>query len=74
MLETLLKRLNLNKTLEAALRGYIYFRVNDKIFFLYNSALKERKSISESKHVVTFDGYHIFKGWKSFYYSTRSIF
>lgn len=54
----------MNKTIEAILRGYVLFRVNERHFFLYNSALAARKAV---KGDVDFIGLHIFKGWQTFY-------
>lgn len=54
----------MNKTLEALLRGYVRFDVNGKRFWLYNTALAERKSIDGN---VRFSGFNIFKGWRIFY-------
>lgn len=54
----------MNKTIEALLRGYVLFNVNDKRFLRYNSALAERKSIPGN---VEFTGLHIFKGWRAFF-------
>lgn len=55
----------MNKTLEAMIRGYLFFEVNGKRFWLYNSALAERKSWKGS---VYFRGFHAIKGWRTFYY------
>ena len=54
----------MNKTLEALLRGYIFFDVNGARFYKYNSALARRK---ETTGDVYFKGWHIFKGWRGFY-------
>lgn len=54
----------MNKSLEAFLRGYIYFKVNDKKFLLYNSALQYRKTVKDE---VIFIGFHIIKAWQCFY-------
>ena len=54
----------MNKSIEALLRGYVLFDVNGKRFFLYNSALTERKATLGD---VEFAGLHIFKGWQTFY-------
>ena len=35
----------MNKTLEAMLRGYLFFRVNNKYFVTYTPAREYRKSI-----------------------------
>jgi hypothetical protein len=56
----------MNKTLEAMLRGYLFFRVNDKYFATYTPAQQYRKTIT--KGLVVFDGYHIIKGWQGFFY------
>ena len=55
----------MNKTLEAILRGYLYFRVNDDYYLTYNKAREKRLSTTTN---VSFDGLHIFKGWTCFYY------
>jgi hypothetical protein len=61
----------MNKTLEAILRGYLFFQVNDKYFLTYTPAREHRKTLSDSKikRDINFKGYHIFKGWVTFYYS-----
>jgi len=56
----------MNKTLEAILRGYIRFRVNDQYFLTYTPAQTFRKTITHGP--IAFEGYHIFKGWQGFYY------
>jgi hypothetical protein len=56
----------MNKTLEAMVRGYLFFRVNDRYFLRYTPAQQYRKSIT--KGLLTFEGYHIVKGWRGFYY------
>lgn len=53
------------KTIEAILRGYLFFRVNGERFWLYNNAREKRKSINGN---VAFEGYHIWKGWTGFFY------
>jgi hypothetical protein len=70
MIEKETKGNKMNKSLEAFFRGYIYFDVNDEKFFLYNSALKRRKSIDDA---VSFTGYSIFKGWRTFYLRTGHL-
>lgn len=45
----------MNKTIEAFLRGYIFFKVNDKVFFRYNSALAEIKSIDGNVNFIGFN-------------------
>ena len=54
------------KTLEAMLRGYLFFRVNDKYFATYTSARKYRKTIETGD--LSFEGYHIVKRWQGFFY------
>ena len=54
----------MNKSLEAALRGYILFDVNGKRFWRYNTALAQRKATTGD---VAFNGLHIFKGWVCFF-------
>jgi hypothetical protein len=54
------------KTLEAILRGYLFFRVNDKYFATYTPAQQYRKTIT--KGLIKFEGYHIWKGWTGFFY------
>ena len=56
----------MNKTLEAMLRGYIFFRVNDKYFMTYAPAQRYRTTIT--KGLIKFEGYHIWKGWTGFFY------
>lgn len=60
----------MNKTIEAWLRGYVFFRVNGRGFYRYNSAnayaeilQTEDDSIRVS---VSFTGFHVFKGWRTF--------
>jgi hypothetical protein len=56
----------MNKTLEAFLRGYLFFDVNGKKFFTYNAAREERvRTVGD----VEFKGWHIFKGWRCFFLS-----
>ena len=56
----------MNKTLEAMLRGYLFFRVNDKYFVTYTPAREYRKSIETGE--LSFEGYHIWKRWQGFFY------
>ncbi len=56
----------MNKTLEAILRGYLFFRVNDKYFMTYTPAQRYRKTIT--KGLIKFEGYHIVKRWRGFFY------
>lgn len=58
----------MNKTLEALLRGYLFFDVNGKKFFTYNAARAERVATVGD---VEFIGWHIFKGWRCFYKTVR---
>jgi hypothetical protein len=53
------------KSLEALIRGYLFYRVNGERFWIYNSARNKRISIEGN---VAFEGYHIFKGWTGFFY------
>ena len=55
----------MNKTLEAMVRGYLFFRVNDKYFMTYTPAQQYRTTITGP---VSFEGYHIVKGWRGFFY------
>jgi hypothetical protein len=55
----------MNKTLEAIFRGYVRFRVNDQYFNTYIPAQKHRTTITGP---VSFEGYHIVKGWRGFFY------
>ena len=55
------------KNIEAALRGYVLFRVNGIMFFLYSMALRQRKATLGN---VEFTGLHIFKGWRTFFIRT----
>jgi len=59
------------KTLEAMLRGYLFFRVNDKYFATYTPAQRYRTTITEG--LVVFDGYHIVKGWQGFFCGYKVI-
>jgi len=56
----------MNKTLEAMLRGYLFFRVNGKYFMTYTPAREYRKSIETGD--LSFEGYHIVKRWQGFFY------
>ena len=56
----------MNKTLEAMLRGYLFFRVNDKYFMTYTPAQRYRTTIETGK--LSFEGYHIWKKWQGFFY------
>lgn len=56
----------MNKTIVALFRGYLFFKVNNNFFILYNSALAYKRSISISSP-VEFLGFHIFKQWQTFY-------
>ena len=58
--------IRMNKTLEAMLRGYLFFRVNDKYFATYTPAQQYRKTIT--KGLIKFEGYHIWKRWTGFFY------
>ena len=48
------------------LRGYLFFRVNDKYFMTYTPAQKYRTTIETGD--LSFEGYHIWKRWQGFYY------
>ena len=61
----------MNKTLEAIVRGYLFFRVNDKYFMTYTPAQQYRKSIETGE--LYFEGYHIWKRWQGFFYRTERI-
>jgi hypothetical protein len=54
------------KTLEAMLRGYLFFRVNDKYFMAYTPAQRYRTTIETGD--ISFEGYHIVKRWQGFFY------
>ena len=54
----------MNKTIEAFVRGYLFFDVNGKRFLLYHSAVSYRKTIDGN---LLFKGWHIFKGWQGFF-------
>lgn len=60
------KKLIMNKTLEALIRGYVLFRVNDKYFLTYTNAQRYRTTIT--KGLIKFEGYHIRNGWRGFFY------
>lgn len=55
-----------NKTLEALLRGYIFFDVNGQRYWTYRAALAARKAVPETLEVC-FAGRHLFKGWVIFF-------
>ena len=61
----------MNKTLEAILRGYLFFRVNDKYFATYTPAQRYRTTIESGE--LFFEGYHIWKRWTGFFYRTEKI-
>jgi hypothetical protein len=54
------------KTLEAIVRGYLFFRVNDKYFMTYTPAQRYRTTIETGE--LSFEGYHIVKRWTGFFY------
>jgi hypothetical protein len=56
----------MNKNIEAIARGYLFFKVNNKFFIFYNSALSYKKSIELSSS-VEFLGFHVYKHWRAFY-------
>ena len=56
----------MNKTLEAMLRGYLFFRVNDEYFMTYTPAQRYRTTIETGE--LSFEGYHIWKRWQGFFY------
>ena len=64
----------MNKTLKALLKGYVFFKVNDKYFLQYNSALLEQKNIIGN---IFFNGFNIFYfilfkySWRCFFYRYR---
>lgn len=60
------------KSLEALIRGYILFDVNGLRFISYGDARDYRKFLSSRRKLgdsISFKGFHIFKGWRSFYYA-----
>lgn len=62
----------MHKSIEVLLRGYIVFRVNGEKFYLYHRAKKKRLSLCLNTHTnISFEGYHIFKGWTGFFYRFR---
>jgi hypothetical protein len=60
----------MKKTIEAWLRGYVLFRVNEKWFLTYGRALAYRKAVPDD-HDVSFAGWHLFKGWRFFFVRVR---
>ena len=56
----------INKTLEALIRGYVLFRVNDKYFLSYTNAQRYRTTITKGN--LVFEGYHVWKKWQGFFY------
>ena len=48
------------------LRGYLFFRVNDKYFMTYTPAQKYRTTIETGE--LFFEGYHIWNKWQGFFY------
>ncbi len=55
------------KTIEALLRGYLGFRVNDEYFSTYGAARDRRVWLTNQDKDVCFQGRHIFRGWVSLY-------
>jgi hypothetical protein len=62
----------MNKTIEALLRGYIVFWVNGGFYARYNDALAAQEAIVNDP--VIFDGLHILKGWRRFYYRGPGVY
>jgi hypothetical protein len=61
----------LNKSFNALLRGYVLFKVNDKIYFSYNKANNSIKNIIGN---VDFIGFSIYRlRWLGFYTRRWSI-
>lgn len=56
----------MNKSLEAFLRGYVIFKVNDKRFYLYNTAVEYLESLPKDT-AAEFAGLHVIKGYRCFY-------
>lgn len=56
----------MNKSIEAFLRGYMDFKVNGKKFNTYNAANDYVKLLPLDAD-VSFIGWHVFKGYRSFY-------
>jgi hypothetical protein len=56
----------MSKTLEAIVRGYLFFRVNGRYFLTYKPAQKYRTTITKGS--IEFEGYHVWKGWTGFFY------
>ena len=56
----------MNKSLEALLRGYVCFDVNGKRYYNYIKANERAEIFIKIDHDMTFTGYNIFKGWKTF--------
>lgn len=54
----------MNKSLEGLLRGYVFYTVNERKFYLYNSALKYKSSLEGG---IIFNGFSIIKGTRCFY-------
>lgn len=59
------------KSLEALIRGYVLFDVNGRRFASYGDARAYRKFLTGTfvlGDTIIFKGFHIFKGWRTFYY------
>ena len=52
----------MNKTIKAWLLGYVFFKVNDKQFYLHNLAQAEANRLKNG------DGNISFTGWNIYYY------
>lgn len=52
---------------EAVLKGYLYFNVNGQTFFRYTDARAHKNMLKADDYPISFTGYHIRRGWESFY-------
>ena len=63
----------MNKSFEAILKGYVYFDVNGKRYYNYIDANERAEMFIKIDHDITFLGFNILKGWKTFYTHTSTI-
>lgn len=56
------------KTIEAFIRGYLFFAVNDNFFLFYHRAKSYKERLRENNEPnIIFTGLHLFKGIVGFY-------
>lgn len=62
-----------HRDLNALARGYVLFKVNDKLFLSYRNAEWDSLSLRFEKCNVSFTGYHLWRGWEGFFYKICAI-